>query len=237
MTEKILAVVPARGGKDEVEHMNIRELGGQPLIYYTIRAALNSEKINRIIVSTEDKAVAKIAIKNGAEVPFLRPENLCGDDTTLADVIKFILDKLKETESYTCDIIVVLLPNTPFKASSDIDVMIEQLKKKGLDSVIPLCSMSEFFWRVDGDRLTPDNFDHRKRRIDATPLYVEKGGIYIYEKDVFAKAKGLKLGRRIGYHLLSRHNAQTIHAMYDFFVLERLVNLPLALINEIIKHE
>src|SRR3990172_3432165 len=161
MSDKILAVIPARGSDDEVEHMNIRELGGRPLVCYTIKAALNSKKIDRVVVSTEDRSIAEIALKNGAEVPFLRPEGLCGDDTTLADVVKFNLDKLKETEGYTFDIIVVLLPNTPFKNSSDIDSMIEQLKKNGLDSVIPLCSMSEFFWRIDGGRLTPNNFDYR----------------------------------------------------------------------------
>lgn len=233
----ILAIIPARGGRDEVEHMNIRELGGHPLTHYTIKAALKSTKINRVIVSTEDEAVKEISIKSGAEVPFMRPDYLCNGDTTLVDVISFTLEKLYATEGYDCHLVVVLLPNTPFKTPDDIDKMIEHLKRNNFDSIIPLCQMNEFFWKIEGGNIIPANFDYRKKRIDTEPLYQEKGGIYVYNRNVFAKPGKLGLGEKRGYYLISHHNAQTIHTTYDFFIFERLAKLPSALINIIMEHE
>lgn len=235
MAENILAMIPARGSRDEVEHMNIRELGNHPLIYYTIKAALKSTKINRVVVSTEDERVKEISINSGAEVPFMRPDYLCNDDITLADVVAFTLEKLYK-EGYTCDLLVVLLPNTPFKTADDMDKMIEHLKENNFDSVIPLCQRNEFFWRIEGEKIIPDNFDERKKRINAEPLYEEKGGIYVYKKDVFSKPDKLRLGEKRGYYLINKHNAETIHAIYDFFILERLIKLPVELVNMIIKH-
>ena len=235
--ENILAIIPARGSRDEVAHMNIRELGGHPLLYYTIKAALKSTRINRVIVSTEDEAVKDVSIQSGAEVPFLRPDYLCDGDITLAEVVSFTLEKLHTDEGYDCRIVVVLLPNAPFKTPEDIDKMIEHLQRNDYDSVIPLCQVNEFFWKLEGADITPANFDYRKKRIDTEPLYQEKGGIYVYKREVFSRPDKLKLGEKRGYYLISPHHAQTIHTTYDLFLLERLAKLPGALIQIIMEHE
>lgn len=234
---EILAIIPARGSKDEVKHMNIRELGGRPLIYYTIQAALKSSKINRVMVSTEDKDIKEIALRCGAQVPFLRPDYLCNDGTLMADVVSFSLEKLKSTESYTCDLVVTLYPNTPFKAAEDIDKMIDSLVKNDYDSIIPLVQLKELVWRIEDSSLVPENFDYRRRRIDATPLYAEQGGIYVYKREVFDRVDKLRLGEKRGYYLISRHNAQTIRNMYDLFMMERMAKIPASLVNMIMEHE
>lgn len=238
MKKEILAIIPARGSKDEIEHMNIRDLGGHPLIYYTIKAALNSEYINRVIVSTEDIAIKEISLKNGAQVPFLRPEYLCNGDITIADVVSFTLDKLKKTEDYDCDIVVILLPNTPFKTSGDIDKMIEYLNENNFDSVIPLRKMSGFFWKNDvNNNIHPLNFEYRKKRIDAEPLYIEEGGIYVYNKRIFSEPDKLRLGKKISYYFINKHHAQTIQNVYDLYIFERLIKLPVSLIDVLMHHE
>lgn len=237
MHENILAIIPARGCMDEVAHMNIREIGGYPMIHYTINSALKSSNINRIVVSTEDSAVEEIAIKSGVEVPFKRPEYLCDGNTTLADVVSFTLEKLYDTEKYECDIVVVLLPNTPFKTVADIDNMINHLKLNNFDSVIPLCRQEEFLWKIENGTVLPVNFDNRKKRIDSEPLYEEKGGIYVYNKRVFANLDKLSLGEKRSFYLIGTHNAQTIHTIYDFFILERLIKLPDTLIKILMEHE
>lgn len=233
MKKEVLAIIPARGSKDELDHMNIRELGGKPLINYTIKAALSSKIINRVIVSTENEEVNKVALDENAEVPFLRPDYLCNGDTTLVDVVSYTLEKLESSEGYTCDYVVVLLPNTPFKSSEDIDSMIEFLIDQDLDSIISLSQINEFIWKFDGNDLIPGNFSHRKKRMEAESRYIEKGGIYIYKRSVIINPGKYNLGERIGHYIVSPHNAQTIHTMYDFFVLERLVKLPVALLKKI----
>ena len=235
----ILAIIPARGCKDEVPHMNIRELGNRPLVSYTIKAANKSSKISRVVVSTEDERVKEISINYGAEVPFMRAEHICNSETSLGDVITFTLEKLHATEGYSCDIIVILLPNTPFKEADDIDKMIKHLQENDLDSVIPLCRRNEFFWKIEGEKMIPTNFDERKRdkRIESEPVYEEKGGIYVYRANQVFRPDKQELERKRGYYLLSEHNGQTIHTIYDFFILERLVKLPHKLIKIIMNHE
>src|SRR4030043_381549 len=84
---KVVCVIPARGGSKGVPRKNIKNLAGKPLIAYTIEQALQSQYIDRTIVSTEDKEIADIAKQYGAEVPFMRPKDLAGDLVATVDVL------------------------------------------------------------------------------------------------------------------------------------------------------
>jgi len=238
MKQEILAIIPARGSHDDVDHMNIRTLGGKPLLCYTIRAAQQSEQISRIIVSTDDEKIRDISVSSGVEVPFLRPKNLCNDTHTIRDVILHVISELYTLERYSCDRVVVLLPNTPFKSPADIDSMVEEMNTGGYDSIIPLCRKTELFWKREGDHISPINFKIRGKRSDAEQVFEEKGGIYVYDVQHLVHMDDiLKLGKKIGFHIIEEHNAQTIHTMYDFFIFERLIKLPGQLIREIMKTE
>ena len=83
--KKLLAIIPARGGSKRLPRKNILNLAGKPLISWTIEAALGSKYIDRIVVSTDDNEIAVIAKQFGAEVPFLRPNELATDDTARLD--------------------------------------------------------------------------------------------------------------------------------------------------------
>jgi len=105
---KILALIPARGGSKRVKNKNIRQLGGKPLIAYTIEAAKNSKYINRVIVSTDSSAIFDVAREHGAEVPFLRPAEIAQDNSTEFEYYNHILSWLRENEDYSPDLIVNL---------------------------------------------------------------------------------------------------------------------------------
>ena len=122
--DKIVAIIPARSGSKGVPHKNIRELGGYPLIDWTIKACLKSRLIDRVIVSTDSDDYAQIAIKLGAEVPFLRPSEISGDNSTDYDFILHCLDWLK---CHGCepDLLIHMRPTTPFRVPAVIDEAIE----------------------------------------------------------------------------------------------------------------
>jgi N-acylneuraminate cytidylyltransferase len=82
-----IAIIPARGGSKRIPRKNIKNFHGKPLIAYSIEAALNSNLFDRVIVSTDDNEIANIALKYGAEVPFIRPKNISDDYATTLDVI------------------------------------------------------------------------------------------------------------------------------------------------------
>ncbi len=132
---RILGIIPARGGSKRVPRKNIKLLAGKPLIAYTIEASLNSSHIDKLIVSTDDIEIKKIAEQYGAESPYLRPAELAADDTPDQPVFRHALEWLKESEDYEPDIVVSLRPTTPFKTGKIIDSVIRKMVDTNADIV------------------------------------------------------------------------------------------------------
>ncbi len=156
---KILALIPARGGSKGVPRKNLKPLCGKPLIAYSIQCALDSKKINRVIVSTDDTEIAEVAKKYGAEVPFLRPSELAQDQSIDHEVFLHALNYLKSQEYYSPDVVVHLRPTCPTRNVELIDKAIELFlsnpKADSLRSInIPKYTPYKM-WRIDGDTLQP----------------------------------------------------------------------------------
>jgi CMP-N-acetylneuraminic acid synthetase len=135
-TKHVLAIIPARQGSKSIPHKNIRSVGGKPLMAYSIEHALAAKKVTRTIVSTDSAYYADIARSYGAEVPFMRPENISQDHSTDLEAFRHALQWLKENEGYVPDICVHLRPTTPVRNAEDIDRMIEILERSPeLDAV------------------------------------------------------------------------------------------------------
>lgn len=124
---KVIALIPARAGSKGVPNKNIRPLGGYPLIAWSIAAAKKSKLIDRVIVSTDSPEYAQLAINFGAEVPFLRPDEIAGDRSTDYDFIKHALDWFSANEDDP-EYIIHLRPTTPFRKPNLIDRAIDLFK-------------------------------------------------------------------------------------------------------------
>jgi CMP-N-acetylneuraminic acid synthetase len=125
---RVIALIPARGGSKGIKKKNIRLVNGKPLIYYTIKAAKKSKLIDRVVVSTDDKRIKLVAIKYGAEVPFIRPKRLSQDHILDYPVILHAIKKLKlNSNKQKNDILVFLRPTMPLRNYKDIDVGIKEI--------------------------------------------------------------------------------------------------------------
>ncbi|PIQ85227.1 MAG: hypothetical protein COV74_09720 [Candidatus Omnitrophica bacterium CG11_big_fil_rev_8_21_14_0_20_45_26] len=131
----VLGLIPARGGSERLPRKNVRLLGGQPLLQYSIEDAKQSKYIDRCLVSTDDNMIAEIAKECGAEVPFLRPKNISGGGVSDTPVAAHAVEWLEKNEGYQPDIIVFLRPTTPFRKDDLIDRCINMVIKTGCDSV------------------------------------------------------------------------------------------------------
>ena len=131
---KPICIIPARGGSKGVPRKNIRRILNKPLIAYTIEKSLKSNIFSHVIVSTEDKEIAKISKKYGAEVPFMRPKNLAKDNTSMADVLIHAVKKLLSL-GYSFEIFVNRDCTVPFIRNSDIKSSISLMKKTNCDAV------------------------------------------------------------------------------------------------------
>ena len=125
-----VALIPARSGSKGIKNKNILKLNGFPLLAFSIRAALLSKEIDRVIVSTDSKNYKKMALKFGAEVPFLRPKNISGDKSNDYDFVKHALDWFSAEEGIIPSYIVQLRPTTPLRDPKLIDNAIRKFKKK-----------------------------------------------------------------------------------------------------------
>lgn len=134
--DKILGLIPARGGSKSIPRKNLYPLCGRPLIEYTFDAAKKSRYLSRVLLTTDDEEIASLGKKCGIEVPFLRPKNLASDDSPTLAAIQHAVDYLEKNKSYSPDIIVVLQPTSPLRKHNHIDEAIELLVSTGADSVV-----------------------------------------------------------------------------------------------------
>jgi len=155
MSEQVTALIPARGGSKGIPRKNIMLLAGKPLIAYTIRHALDSKIINRVIVSTDDEEIAAVAREWGAEVPFLRPVELARDDSPDIDAFRHYLEWTEANEGRLPDMIVHLRATNPVRRVELIDRAIELLASHPeADAVrsVTLAQQTPYkMWRISDD--------------------------------------------------------------------------------------
>ncbi len=131
----VIAVIPARSGSKRVPNKNIRDFHGKPLIAWAIEAANSSSRIKRTVVSTNDQKIADIAKKYGAEVPFLRPEELATDTSDIEPVLAHLVEEL-EKEGEKIDALLLLMPTNPLRKTEHIDEAVNLFQTKKVTSVV-----------------------------------------------------------------------------------------------------
>lgn len=119
MVSKTLAVIGARGGSKRIQKKNIIDFFGKPLMAWSIEAAIQSEIFHKVIVSTEDKEIAEVAIKYGAEVPFLR-QKYADDFSPISMVVIDALAIMKDNYKEEYDYVAQIMPNCPLREKQDI---------------------------------------------------------------------------------------------------------------------
>jgi len=197
---KILSIIPARGGSKGIPLKNLIKLNKKPLLYYTLKASLNSKLIDRTVVSTDHKKISDYAQKLNVEV-IDRPKKLSGDHASIESVALHILDHLFKKEHYVPDAIIFLQNTSPLRTSTHIDEAIKLFQKKNFDSLLSGYNSHKFFWEKNNLYVKPLNYSPKKRpnRQNFTNQVVENGSIYIIKYEVFKKTK-CRISGKIGLY-------------------------------------
>jgi len=224
MNKEILAIIPARGGSKGLKRKNILDFMGKPLIAHTIEQAKNSKYISRIIVSTEDEGIAAISKEYGAEIPFMRPNELASDSSSANDVIEYTVKELEKREGYKPDLICLLQCTSPLRTSEDIDNTINKLFSTNSDSAVSITeAKSNPYWTnilVD-DKLQYfiEKGKEIKRRQDLPKIYELNGAVYVVKTNAFLKEKTLETQNITGY-IMKEENSIDIDNIIDFKIAE-----------------
>jgi CMP-N,N'-diacetyllegionaminic acid synthase len=217
-----LAIIPARGGSKGLPGKNLVQLSGKPLIAHTIEAARVASSLERIVVSTESPEIAEISRQYGAEVPFLRPSELAGDDTPTLPVLQHVLAELEATEGCKPEIIVLLQPTSPLRRSEDIDSAVALFERSGADSVVSVCAAEHhpaWMRRLEGDRVLPflENGPEYTRRQDMPPVYRLNGAVYISRRRILME-ENLILGQDTRGFVMDAESSVDIDTLFDLKV-------------------
>ena len=193
-----LCVIPVRGGSKGIPRKNLRDVGGKPLVVWTIEQALEANDV-RVVVSTEDEEIASVARAAGAEV-IDRPAELAQDTTATEPVIVHAMDYLRDKEGYEPEFVMLLQATSPVRRPGTIDRAIAQARETGVDSLVGTVPQTPFLWWTarDGHGPTADfEVDHRPRQFRSR----ETGSLYVTKPWVY-RERNNRIGGNIGLFVM-----------------------------------
>ena len=213
----ILAIIPARGGSKGIPRKNLRLLNGKPLIYYSIKNALNSKYITDVYVSSDDDEILTLAKKFGAKI-YKREINLADDKTTLDPVIYKAYKYAKETENKKYDLIVTMQPTSPLLKSNSIDLAIEKMiKNSKIDTFISAKNDTHLSWKYIDGKYIP-NYEKRVNRQYLTPIFTETGGFLITRDRIITENN--RIGKNVELYELNSPESIDIDTYEDWNLCE-----------------
>lgn len=228
INQSVYAFVFARGGSKGVPGKNIRNLAGKPLIAYAIECAFASSYVDKVIVSTDDPDIAAVATRCGAEVPFMRPSELAGDDSAEWLAWRHAVGFLKEQDDIP-NVFLSVPATAPMRAPCDLDACVEKFVREKFDIIItasdaarnPCFNMVKLGSEGEVElALVPET--PIVRRQDA-PCFFDIATVgYATSPDFILRNQGLFDGR-VGMVVVPRERALDIDTMLDFKIADFLM--------------
>ncbi len=218
----MIAIIPARGGSKGVPGKNIKEICGKPLIAWTIEAALKADCIDRVIVTTDDEAIAKVAKEYGAEVPFMRPAELSSDTASAIDVYIHATEFIMNETGDKLDKFMVLLPTVPLRTEKHIDEAYQQFLADGATTLISFAEAevpASWYHKLNekgrvenagfGQGITMTNRQNNETYI------IPNGAIYILDYELLKEKRTYYCDNTVAY-IMSREDSIDIDYPIDF---------------------
>lgn len=230
MAEKVLAIIPARGGSTRIKDKNLKKVEGKPLIAHAVEDALEAQTVDESIVTTDDRRIASVAKEYGGFVPFLRPDELATDDAPIAPTVTHALDWYAGRGS-SFDIICLIDPTAPLRTPRDVDGAINTMVTTKSKSVI---SVAEFIdppqWAVveDDDGFLQEHFDFgalwgsSKRTQELRRFKRVNGAVFGATSTAWRKHESFYTNRTMGYEMPPERSF-TIDEPWELELVRKLV--------------
>lgn len=227
MAKKVWGLIPAREGSKRIPHKNIKSFAGKPMIYWSIEAAKNTEKIDRVFVTTDSLRFSELAIEMGAESPFLRSEKASNDTATSEEVVVEFLQRMQDLGEDLPDCLALLQPTSPLRVAKEIDEAISDYFSKNAHSIIGVspCRYNPQWANTLPENGSMDNFlqvDGKKRSQDLEQFYTLNGAIYLVNVQNFLREKKLYATDKIYAFKMDPIHSIDIDDELDFKIAEFL---------------
>lgn len=218
----MIAIIPARGGSKRIPRKNIRLFNGLPIIAYAIKTALDSGLFDEVMVSTDDKEIASIAIQYGAKVPFFRTEETSNDLASTVDVIREVITMYNQQGIYF-NKVCCIYPCAPFITAELLNEGFNKLATGNFDSIFPVIRYSTPIQRalkVVGNNIVMFNPEFALTRSqDLEPAFYDAGMFYWFLTEPILEKGGI-MTNKSGFIELSEMNTQDIDNETDWEIAE-----------------
>jgi CMP-N,N'-diacetyllegionaminic acid synthase len=220
---KLLALIPARGGSKRLPRKNILNFIDKPLIAWTIESAIDSKYIDHVVVSTDNHEISRISRQYGADVPFIRPDNISSDHSTSVEVVRHALNTLEEF-GYHYDYVILLQPTSPLRTAEHIDAAVKLFVAKDADAVISVTktTSSPLWANTIPKNGSMDNFlqeNVENKRSQDLPIYYElNGAIYLINSQKILEENTFFLRKNVFSYQMGKLSSIDIDTNYDFFI-------------------
>lgn len=224
--QKIVCVIPARGGSKGIPGKNLVDVNGLPLIAWSILAARASKAVDRVLVSTDSDEIARVATKWGAEVPYLRPPGLASDDIHSVHVVLHAIDWLDDERGELPTGIMMLLPTSPLRLASDISGVADLFFREKASSVVSVVNLGKYMTNLrflEGNRLlrvAPSENPNAQRQ-GLEKIYSVNGSIFLAKPKTLRESATFHVEGALGY-VMDPINSIDINSMEDLTLARRL---------------
>lgn len=208
----MLAIIPVKKKSYRLPNKNIKKFGNYPLFVHTIKMALKSKAISRVIVSTDSIMIKNIAIKNGAEVPFLRHKKLTKEKITTWEVSKDIIENLQINENKIYNSFIYLQPTSPLRTDIDINKAIRIFKNKKANAVVSVTESKPNFWF----KSITKNGAIINNKLNKMKNYILNGAIYIFKTSYIYKSNPNSYDKKTFAYIMPNERSIDIDTELDF---------------------
>lgn len=210
-----LCVIPARGGSKGVPRKNLLDVGGKPLIVWTIDQALSVPDLD-VLVSTDDEEIAEVARAAGARVPWLRPDELALDTTPTEPVVRHAIEQVS-AERGRPEAVMLLQATSPVRHDGTLARALAEFAETGVDSMVGVVEQPPFIWQAGNPPTAAYDVSARPRRQDLTEQtrrYRETGSLYLTRTEIYEQHDN-RLGGRIGLFVMAEDEGIDIDTQLD----------------------
>ena len=216
-----VAIIPARGGSKGLKEKNIYPVARKPLLAWTVLQALASSSIDQVFVSTDDQAIANVAIEYGAEV-IVRPPELAGDKASSESAILHAIGVIERDFQMPIDKVVFLQATSPLRKPDDIDRAVAVFIREGADSLISVTKADDLtLWESRNGKWTSVNFDYRNRgmRQDRPAQFIENGSIYMFKPETLVTFNN-RIGEKLSVYEMEFWQTWEIDTLEEIDLIE-----------------
>ncbi len=224
--DKYIAFIPVRGGSKSIPLKNIRPINGRPLVYWTLDAAVQCEKISRVYLCTDSAAIREKANEYIAEnhcghklLCIDRPAETATDTASTESAMLYFAEQYGDFEHF-----ILIQATSPLLSSQDLTSAIEQYESGRFDSMLSVVRQKRFTWQKNGDSYAPSNYDYqnRPRRQEFDGYLVENGAFYINRRTSFLKDQ-CRLSGNVGVYEMAEDSYFEIDEPSDWIIVEHLL--------------